>query len=1027
LSVLNDGLNLPGSLIDYERESTADFDASQFGSTESILIVGTAFSGTPEIIFPVYGIDHAKYIYGDTYDSDTRKTATLTAGVQDAWEKGCRTIYAMRLGGKDIYKDFKLRDTENLFLRVKGLYPENELKNCYMRFDNKSGLETISFYKTIEKATVSERKNGIDSTEGMLVTTINLNQDNGLTANSVITELINTFNNNVYNNVLRLSIVDADGVDVTETEEAMQLCIGSLFPGVYFIGREMSLCQTYTQLSTKIVLDDSDTKPYSSFSGSYYKTLLFNSDIEEPYPIYASSYKELREVLKGVSITSSTSWDFLETNGLVDRAFKKDTVDYSEVDMSKFEIYKRLGSGYTVTAQAIDRGYRETKVKVGIDDDGNAIYETKNVRRKPRVIETPDDDDNKVQYIDDGAYLLMQDSSIKFRVITCANADDKIADKIPTADDFKVSVANSIELLGAEDGEGALITATPKVESDDLTLEKSYTFKFVKIDEKDIETDVKDDIYAAKVAEVVPSVALKKSISNTIANLLIAGDVKSGTKVAVVDGTSATLVRITSQGYEVLNSTGLEGELLAIDDVIYEGKVKTNSGTQYTEFDVVVPNTTSAAGAATYNNKEYILLESADHIFVGQILDDATQLTIEPLGDLDTMLNGNDDETLIYCENNYFSTNRIIIKTADAANVTLEDFVALLNEHTALSSVFDFELSDEGYTNKDEYLEDVADVWDSTATSITEYHMFQEVNGVSQDGILYALTEDKAVDYDFSAYIPYKTNDNFARQLAQHCAYTSLKTGPTHGVIGISKTYDFSQKSISQKVSDVNNFDFNMYVKSKRGRNVLDSDSMPYPIGCFVSVTMFQDTITDDNSFSYISNGASAYAGMITTLPLTQSSTAQEISLNSLNYTLTRSQLLTLSEKGIVTARNNDSMTGVVITDGITMAPSDELKRRLMVQRVLGYVGERIRLAGSPFIGKQGTPANKASLKTAIDSELKTIKDAGYISGYDFVVSNLDTYSTDTNIDITYEIVPVNEIRSINNSITISRSLSSAS
>jgi hypothetical protein len=98
-----------------------------------------------------------------------------------------------------------------------------------------------------------------------------------------------------------------------------------------------------------------------------------------------------------------------------------------------------------------------------------------------------------------------------------------------------------------------------------------------------------------------------------------------------------------------------------------------------------------------------------------------------------------------------------------------------------------------------------------------------------------------------------------------------------------------------------------------------------------------------------------------------------------------------------------------------------------MVQRVLGYVGERIRLAGSPFIGKQGTPANKASLKTAIDSELKTIKDAGYISGYDFVVSNLDTYSTDTNIDITYEIVPVNEIRSINNSITISRSLSSAS
>ena len=35
--------------------------------------------------------------------------------------------------------------------------------------------------------------------------------------------------------------------------------------------------------------------------------------------------------------------------------------------------------------------------------------------------------------------------------------------------------------------------------------------------------------------------------------------------------------------------------------------------------------------------------------------------------------------------------------------------------------------------------------------------------------------------------IPFRTTDNFARQLAQHCTYTELKTTPTHGVIGTKR------------------------------------------------------------------------------------------------------------------------------------------------------------------------------------------------------------------------------------------------
>ena len=43
-------------------------------------------------------------------------------------------------------------------------------------------------------------------------------------------------------------------------------------------------------------------------------------------------------------------------------------------------------------------------------------------------------------------------------------------------------------------------------------------------------------------------------------------------------------------------------------------------------------------------------------------------------------------------------------------------------------------------------------------------------------------------------YIPYRTVDNFARQLAQHCTYTELKTGPTHGFIGCERMTNFRFK-----------------------------------------------------------------------------------------------------------------------------------------------------------------------------------------------------------------------------------------
>ena len=41
-----------------------------------MVIIGTAFNGPVGRAIPVYSPEHAKYIFGDSFDSKTRKEAT---------------------------------------------------------------------------------------------------------------------------------------------------------------------------------------------------------------------------------------------------------------------------------------------------------------------------------------------------------------------------------------------------------------------------------------------------------------------------------------------------------------------------------------------------------------------------------------------------------------------------------------------------------------------------------------------------------------------------------------------------------------------------------------------------------------------------------------------------------------------------------------------------------------------------------------------------------------------------------------
>ena len=1013
MSVLNDGNNLPGTLIDIENEVSSDYDPSLWGSTESVMIIGTAFQGPVGAPVRIYNADMGRYFFGASYDSATHRSASLVPGIQAAYERGCRTIYAMRVGGKDIYKDFRFCEGSNTYrLRIQSTSPTNTAKKSYVKINVNSGFEQITLYKPAEKATIAEKKQGIvDSKNSMIMVEMKLNEDAGLTRNDKLIDLIQQFNGNARNNVFTMAVVDEDGNDVTNTPEAQSLHIGSLFNGIYFVGRDKNTdsVPAYTIVAARAIVSEDDPKPYSSYEDAFYYVLNFNSDVSVEYPIYATNYDVMKNLLTNASVTAGTDYDFLKTSGLADRVWKKDEVDYEEADLSNFDLYKKLGSGFAITAKAVKRN--------GLDSHGN--------ERRPRIVETPAEDENHIVPLIEGVYSLIQDTEVNYRVLVAANADDKITAKLPKADEFKRATPNSVKLLGNPNtGDGALIEATPIIGEQDFSATKEYEFHFVKVAEEDMEFDTITDIYTDHVAKIVARIDGGEEALKT---LLSSDSYPDGTLFMVFDderATSGKLYRSTDSGYELMNIANLADELYSIQRELYVGVYNKESH----ELTFEAADITLTEGKpSTFKGKEYILIDNGHSVFVSDLYNsdkNPGKAALRPLGALEDMLGDNDDKTMIYVEDAYGQKNRIRVTTGAADFVPLEEFMDILQNDTSLGSIFTFELTQEGANSKDMYPEEIEDNF--VTEGYGDYYFEQDRVDASAPGVtnhfsgaIYSLHENKSIGYDYSLYIPYRTNDNFVRQLAQHCAYSSLRTSMTHGIIGYSPLRNFTLASVSKRVDDLLASDFSLYAKKNNGRMMLNSDNNPYEIGGNVSVTSFQYPITDTvNNITTTVNGAAGYAGLISTLPVEQSTTMQSTNLPSVDYTFSNSQLLSVINAGFVATKNTDAK-GICIADGVTMAPSTEFRARLSIVRTMNACGDAIRAAAEPYIGKKNSLQNRSALKTAVDSALNNLTDT-LIWDYKFDIVNFSSYTSDNHIDINYEIYPMNEIRSVVNSIVVS-------
>ncbi len=204
------------------------------------------------------------------------------------------------------------------------------------------------------------------------------------------------------------------------------------------------------------------------------------------------------------------------------------------------------------------------------------------------------------------------------------------------------------------------------------------------------------------------------------------------------------------------------------------------------------------------DGKQYIIIDINQQLFVWQL----SQRTLSPVADYDSLKSANfkdNDLVFVYAESLPMAVNFVQIASPHFEVITLSDFVTEVNDNDVFNSYFTMEMTAQGTIVKDDYMKGSGED-DSAIIGLAD--------SLIDQGII-VFGADRSIEYNYNEYIPYRTTDNFARQLAQHCTYTELKTARTHGIIGVERMIDTSLTTIANKVNHLLNFNFDLYAKKK--------------------------------------------------------------------------------------------------------------------------------------------------------------------------------------------------------------------
>ena len=1029
-SIFEDELILPGVITEIVNDYIAGYDTSEFGTTDAVTIVGTAFNGPVGVPVPVFSPEYAKYMYGEAFDSATRREASLIPEIYDAWDRGCRTIYAVRLSGKDMYKDYELALESNLMLRVSGQFPCNENKECYMLYkvqQGSVGAGTIRLYKPATRTTVQEKLQGVvNNVNSILVTEFNL-EANGITKGTRLIDLINKINSLNANNVITLSIVNKDGVVMTEADKEVQMLnVGDLFPGIYTLGRD----KVGEGIDPKTNIEIVRTKvsaPYSNFKDAVWRKLVINTDVKQPYPLCSDDFNDFKSSLK--SIVADSDFDFLKKIGLIDRLAVKDDIDYEEVDLDPFDIYCRLGKGFVKTAKI------QKKVK------GDRV--------SFKVVQPDEDDKNRVVGLNDGIYSVLENHKSDYIVLAGISAETVINNVLPRKEEFKVVNPGSISLIDMNAGD-VVLRANCKVDAKNFNRIVDYDLSIRNVDSSELIQEILNhdlilnnlspqkflrvpviaESELAKEFDDVPADTIALAINTTDPNVGINQGqlVRFNDKRKMFDVIDFDLLGIGAKGdanyvspkllvqirqsLKVFKQSETDG-VYVLDENPTQEELPDGS---FTSYNFMV------ATAGTHANVYFVP--------IGDVDDGIENTLLLALRDIDNAIQKDADGCILTCKLDADSITPLISLKDLAEGALLEDEFTIccmeqdipklpaegISENETFVGIYSNEIT---FCSQEEMVGII-----NNLSFIKDKFVFELANSVNAleelPDYLYGSNFNRAEEfvYDEDMYIPYTTSDNFARHLAQHCLYTQLKTYPTHGVIGCSKLAGINLSTIAQRIDDICNFEFDLYAKKENGNYMLDSDNEPYPLGRCISITFMQYTVGTGTSYNYVSNGAAGYAGMVSALSIERSSTNQPINVGDISFELSNYQLGRLNTKGIVCCKNTTT-NGVVVVDGITQAPRTSAYRRLSTSKTINAVDRVLRTAIEPYIGLVDSLSTRNSLNTAIKSALNSLVDV-IINDFKFKISTDASGGNLGVIRIDYVIVPLNEIREVRNRVEIS-------
>lgn len=169
------------------------------------------------------------------------------------------------------------------------------------------------------------------------------------------------------------------------------------------------------------------------------------------------------------------------------------------------------------------------------------------------------------------------------------------------------------------------------------------------------------------------------------------------------------------------------------------------------------------------------------------------------------------------------------------------------------------------------------------------------------------------------------------------------------------------------------------------GTPIFDTSGVIVDIGKYLSIPVMPVYITSE-SFSgeavYIRSSGAAYSGLVTQINTGDSTTNQVLPNVTAAFKLKPNKIHALSELGYVALEEKPKGLTVYSGDLATQGASDY--DYISTAIAVTYVINRLKIVVDPYIGRGLSATLMAALYNAIDSELKSAINRGFINGYSF-------------------------------------------